>query len=299
MSIFKLTGVRIFTLILTLPMALAVYAQSGDQSPKNTDYIEVTGKIVSIDTSKGDVSTRLEFTPHGKFANEKDGTLTKDIKFDTPSASGKQEITFDKGKKMSATEVLLSMYDGEVADYPFDSHKVQLIFYFTVKPDKPADKPKSAESQPEGEVKPAAAEEDDNEVDVPFTLDFEPKMPGYTFTMERGKDSDDTWVDLEIGIQRSTMTTLFVVFIMVLMWGVSLGVVAMIFTVGIKGRKAELGMFSFISALLFAFVTVRNNQPGVPPVGTLSDDASFFWAVAILGLCLIAVLFIWVFRKPA
>lgn len=300
MTILNRTGSRFFTLIATLLTALAVHAQSNDQAAKTPDYIEVTGKIISIDTSKGDVSTRLEFVPHGKFANE-DGSLTKNVKFDTASANGKQEITFDKGKRMSATEVVLNMYDGEVTDYPFDKHKVELVFFFTIKPDKAADKPKPAEPAAEGEAKPATSTEADEEeeVDVPFTLDFEPKMAGYNFTMERSKDSDDTYVDLEIGVARSSMITLFSVFIMLLMWGVTLAVVFLIFTVVIKKRKAEIAMFSFIATLLFAFVTVRNSQPGVPPVGTYSDNLSFFWVEGILGLCLVAVVLTWVFRKPA
>lgn len=296
MSILKRSGVLVFTLALTLATALAASAQS---APKTEDYIKVMGKIISIDTSKGDVSTRLEFEPHGKFANE-DGSLTKNIKFDTASANGKQEITFDKGKRIPPTEVVLNMYDGEVTDYPFDKHKAQLIFFFTVKPDK--DKPKpAAETHAEGEEKPAAApaEEEDDEIDVPFTLDFEPKMAGYTFTETLSKDSDDTFVDLEIGIARSPMITLFSVFIMVLMWAVTIAVVCLIFTVVIKKRKAEIAMFSFIATLLFAFVQVRNAQPGVPPVGTYSDYLSFFWVEAILGLCLVAVVLTWVFRKPA
>lgn len=50
----------------------------------------------------------------------------------------------------------------------------------------------------------------------------------------------------------------------------------------------------------FAFVTVRNSQPFVPPVGTFSDYLSFFWAEAILGnYRLLSVVMTWLFRKPA
>jgi hypothetical protein len=64
-------------------------------------------------------------------------------------------------------------------------------------------------------------------------------------------------------------------------------------------RKAEIAMFSFIATLIFAFVTVRNALPGSPPVGTLSDKLSFFWAEGILGMCLLAVILTWIFRKPS
>lgn len=287
-------ALALFSLI-TLP-ALTASAQQSE------NYIEVAGKILSIDPAKGDVSVRLEFMPHGTFANE-DGSLAKDVKFDTASSNGKQEITFDKGKRMNPTEVLLNMYDGEVTDYPFDSHKANLVFYFTVKPDKnakPAPKPAPAETE-DGE--PAAqtttATDEEEEVDVPFTLDLTPSMAGYTFTTTKSKNSDDTYVDMEIGIARSSMIQVFSVFIMALMWCVSLAVAGLVITVVFMKRKAEIAMFSFIATLLFAFVTVRNSQPFVPPVGTFSDYLSFFWAEAILGICLLSVVITWLFRKPA
>lgn len=185
---------------------LTVNAQSPKEDSKHTDYIEVVGKVLSIDPIKGDVTTRLEFVPHGNFALE-DLSLTKNIKFDTVSANGKQEVTFEKGKRMSPSEVVLNMYDGQASDYPFDSYKADLLFFFTVKPDKekPADKPKPAGENSEGEPKPdepPADEEEETEVEVPFTLDFTATSPGYTITTAKSTDSDDTFIDLELTIVR-------------------------------------------------------------------------------------------------
>lgn len=293
-------------LVIVFAMLTAANAQPANSSPqkpadqgaKHTDYIEVIGRVLSVDPIKGDVVTRLEFFPHGKFEKE-DGTLAKTIKFDTVSSNGKQEITFEKGKRIPPSEVVLDMYDGDVSNYPFDTHKANLVVYFTIKPDKPADKPKPAEEKPEGETKPAPVEEEDDELEVPFTLAFTPSMPGYTMESANSKDSDDTYVDNEITIARSGMVKLFSVFIILLMWGVSIAVVCLVFTVVILKRKAEIAMFSFIATLIFAFVTVRGAQPGVPPVGTFSDTLSFFWVEGILGLCLLSVLLTWIFRKPS
>lgn len=285
-------------IILLLAMALTINAQNKDA--KNENNISVFGKLLSIDPIKGDVTVRLEFEPHGSFVKE-DGSLAKNIKFDTVSSNGKQEVTFEKGKRMSPTEVVLNMYDGDVTRYPIDHHKANLWFFFTVKPDKPADKPKPAEDRPEGEQKPAPVEEE-TEVEVSFVFAFDPivpVMPGYTITTAKSKDSDDNFIDLEMSISRSPMVMLFSIFIILLMWGVSLAVLGLVFTVVILGRKVEIAMFSFIATLLFAFVQVRNSQPGVPPVGTFSDILSFFWAEGILGLCLLIILMTWIFRKPA
>ena len=273
-------------------MCAGVFAQSG---AKSDNHIEVIGKILAIDPIKGDVTMRLEFFPNGNFASE-DGSLAKTLKFDTVSSNGKQEVTFEKGKRIPPAEVVLNMYDGVVEDYPFDAHKANLVFFFTVKPDKPAEKPKDAAPTDE-EPKPAADAEEETEVEVPFTLTFTPSMPGYTITTEKSKDSDDTYIDLEMKIVRSGMVKTFSLFVSAMMAFVTIAVVIFVLTVVFKDRKVEIAMMSFIATLLFAFVAVRNSQPAVPPVGILTDYLSFFWAEAVLALCLLTMVFTWIRRS--
>ena len=276
--------------------------KASDTGAKETDYIEAVAKILSIDPIKGDASVRMEFTPHGNFAKE-DGTLARNVKFDINSSNGKQEISFEKGKRMTSTEAVLNMYDGEVSDYPFDRHKAELVFWFTAKPDKPADNPKpvaeNPAAEPKPETKPEAAVEETEEVEVPFTLDFAPTLAGYTIETSKSKDSDDTYINIEMSIARSSMVKFFSIFVMCLMWGVSIAVLLLVLSVVVRGRKVEIAMFSFIATLLFAFVAVRNSQPAVPPLGAFSDYVSFFWAEVILALSLLVIVFTWLLRQPA
>jgi hypothetical protein len=146
--------------VITLLAGVAV-AQSG--ASKHENYIEAVGKILTVDPIKGHVTVRMQFIPHGNLKAE-DGSLAKNVKFDTVSSNGKQEITFEKGKRISPTELVLNMYDGFVEDYPFDNHKANIVFFFTIKPDKQKpneaadgeDQPKAAEEPVEGtEVEPA------------------------------------------------------------------------------------------------------------------------------------------------
>lgn len=291
---------------LLLAMALLVNAQEDkeikDFEAKHPNGITVGAKVLAIDAVKGDVSIRLEFAPHGDLVKD-DGTLTKNIKFDTESSNGKTEVTFEKGKRMNATEVVLNMYGDEVENYPFDKHNADLYLYFYTKPDKKkeADKPKEAANPDEAANTPKEEEaaEEETEVEVPHLLLFEPSMSGFSIATAKNKESDEGYTSLKLTIARSPMVTLFAVFIMLLMWCVTLTVLALAFTVIIGGRKSELAMFSFITTLIFAFVTVRNSLPGVPPVGTFSDKLSFFWVEGILGVCLVALVLTWVFRKPS
>jgi hypothetical protein len=83
---------------------------------------------------------------------------------------------------------------------------------------------------------------------------------------------------------------------MTMMWGLTIAVIFLTLSVVLRGRKVELGMFSFAAALLFAFAAVRNAQPGTPPIGTYGDFISFFWAEVILALCLVTLVFTWLIR---
>jgi Domain of unknown function (DUF4436) len=291
-------------MILLFVTALMVNAQDDkalkDFEAKHPNGVTVGAKVLSIDPVKGDVSIRLEFAAYGDLIKE-DGTLAKNIKFDTESSNGKTEVTFEKGKRMNATEVVINMYGDAVENYPFDKHNADLYLYFFTKPDKKkeVEKPKEEVAGEGDKPKEEAVEEEETEVEVPHFLMFEPTMSGYSITTAKSKESDDGYTSLQLTISRSPMVMLFSLFIMLLMWGVSLAVLALVFTVVILGRKSEIAMFSFITTLIFAFVTVRNSLPGVPPVGTFSDKLSFFWAEGILGMCLLAVVITWVFRKPA
>ncbi|MBK7708174.1 MAG: DUF4436 family protein [Acidobacteria bacterium] len=286
----------VFFLAALTALSSLAFAQTESKptdAANSENYIHVLGKVLSIDPIKGDVTVRLEFDAYGNFANE-DGTLKKTLKFDTVSSNGKQEIVFEKGKRVSPTEVVLNMYDGVVEDYPFDTHKATLSFYFTVKPDKPAEKPKEANTEPE--AKQETNEEEETEIEVPFKLDFAPSMPGYTITTEKSKESDATYLDLEMTIVRATMVKVFSVFVSLLMVLVTLAVVIFVITVVFKDRKVEMAMMSFIATLLFAFVAIRNSQPAVPPVGITADYIAFFWAEAVLALCLLTMIFTWILR---
>jgi len=306
----------------------AVISEEGEKDP---NHIETFVKLLAVDPVKGDATARLEFIPHGTFAKE-DGTLTQNLKLYINSATGKQEHDFQKGKRMNPVEAVINMYDGLVTDYPFDKHSGFLELYFT--PSAP-----TTTSQPQGATGSAAtpAERTDtvptpsteatppaptattggegakpadeakkpedsaaaSEEDVSIAVDFYGSIAGYKIEAAKSEESDDNYVGIDMKIARSSTVIFFSVFVMVLMWGVTIAVMFMTLSIFLRGRKIELGMFSFLAALLFAFAAVRNSQPGVPPIGAFSDFISFFWAEVILAMCLLAIIFMWLLRPVA
>jgi len=300
---------------VALVLVLNIYKSEGekrsasvsDLGDKDPNHIEVDVKLLSIDPSKGDIVARLEFLPKGEYTKDEGLTLAKDVKLFTNGANGKQETDFAKGKRMNPMEVTVSMYDGLVMDYPFDRHSAFLEMYFLPGKEekKSAEAPKPAatpipdtvndEKKPEAEKKAAAEEKDDDE--IPIGVDFVGSVPGFKIDAAKSKESTNDYVGIDMTVARASTTKFFSLFVMVMMWGLTIAVLLLTLSVVLRGRKVEVSMFSFTAALLFAFSTVRNAQPGTPPVGTYADFISFFWAEVIIALCLVALVFTWVARK--
>lgn len=307
---------------IALVLVLNIYKSEGDKrsaavsdlGDKDPNHIEVDVKLVSIDPNKGDIVARLEFLPKGSFTTDEGSTLARDLKLYVNSANGKQELDFPKGKRMNPMEVVVNMFDGLVTDYPFDKHSAFLEMYFL--PGKEAGKEKTAEAAPkpaeaaatpkpeaasteeqkkeEAEKKTEAAKPDED--DIPIGVDFVGSIPGFKIDAAKAKESTDDYVGIDMTISRAATTKFFSLFVMTMMWGLTIGVMLLTLSVVLRGRKVELAMFSFTAALLFAFAAVRNAQPGTPPIGTYSDFISFFWAEVIIALCLIILVFTWLLR---
>jgi hypothetical protein len=292
--VLLLLGIAIF-------VTLGIFKSESDQKEfvvsdagaKSPDNLEIYVKMLSIDPIKGDTTARIEFVPHGNLVAE-DATLEHDLKFFMPSANGKTEIEFRKGKTIPPVEAVFSMYGGNAADYPFDEHKAWFYLYADKVPweaEKP-EKPVPADEDEEG-AKPAV-EAESNE--VPLDVSFFGSIPGYNVSIAKDKESDATYVSAEIEVKRSGTVVAFSMFVGLLMWGLSLAVLFLVMSVLLRGRKPEIAMFSFMAALLFAYYAVRNSQPNVPPIGVFSDFVGFFWAEILVGACLLATVFTWVFR---
>ena len=318
-----ITVAVIIVFAVALVLVLNIYKNEGerrsasvsDTGEKDPNHIEVDIKLVSIDPNKGDIVARIEFEPKGHFTTDNGSTLARDLKLFVNSATVKQEMDFPKGKRMNPTEVVVSMYDGLVTDYPFDKHKGYLELYFlpgkeekksgeaAAKPPQvtatPAPTPAEAaageeQKKEEGEKKAETAEKSDDV--IPVGVEFEGSIPGFKIDAAKSKDSDEDLVGIEMTIARASTTKFFSLFVMVMMWGLTIAVLLLTMSCVLRGRKVELAMFSFTAALLFAFASVRGAQPGTPPIGTYSDFISFFWAEVIIALCLVVLVFTWLLR---
>ena len=250
-----------------------------DTAQTGENRIDASAKIVSADPVKGDVVVRLEFTPHGNFAAEDGVTLNRDLELFVNSANGKQSYEFRKGKRMNPVEAVLDMYNGDAMDYPFDEHEAALEMYF---------QPGTA-ATPDASAGGAA---------IPVAFEMFGAASGLEIEAEKAKENTADYVSVDLSVKRAATARFFSFFIMSAMWLITVAVIFLAFHILTDRRKIEIGMFSFLGALLFAFPALRNSQPGTPPIGTYGDFMAFFWAEMLIALCLLVVLSTWLIRGP-
>lgn len=268
-----------------------------NQGDKEASHIETQVKLMSIDPIKGDASARFEFIPSENLLGE-DGTLKQELKLYVNSANGKQEIDFAKGKLMTPVEAVFNMHEGQATQYPFDKYVADIDIYITKgKADdkKPVTAPAPKEPA-EGETAEAPPKVEDDDLELALSVDFLGSIPGYKIEATKAKYTEVDFVGIETKIERSGTVVFVSMFVSVLTWVLTIGILFLVISLFMRGRKVEIAMFSFMGAMLFGFYAIRNSQPNVPPIGVYSDFMSYIWCEIIIGVCLIACLIAWVLR---
>jgi hypothetical protein len=249
---------------------------SGDETA--ADQVAVDVSVLSIDPVKGELVARLNFDPQGAYLSDDGVDAGQNMILDVNGASGKVAVTYKKGERMSPVDVTVSLYNGNVMDYPFDLHDTDLSINLN-----------TFTGGKDGEEISYEA--------VPMTINYFGAVSGYQIAANEDTASTETgFIDIVMQVKRSTSVMIFSIFVMVLQWLLCLVALSVAFSCIIWGRKIEVGMFGWMGALLFALIPLRNAMPGVPAIGTLSDFIAFFWAEAIVALSLVAIVISWVAR---
>jgi hypothetical protein len=253
--------------------------RSADQSfgdEKAPNRIDVAISLLGVDPIKGELNLRFAPSPEGKFA--KDGRLTQDLKFFTGIESGKSEVTLEKNRIPETVNGSISLYGGRVSDYPFDVHNSDFYLFFT---------------NPKDETQ-----------DIPMHVNFYGAVSGFNIDVDyipkAEFESSDEYMGIRVRVSRSVIIKAFSIFLMLAMWLIGLVVFTLTLVVVFQPRPIEFGMYTLIAGMLFALPAVRNLQPGVPPLGSLTDFLSFFWAESLVALAMPILFFCWLtrYKKP-
>lgn len=89
---------------------------------------------------------------------------------------------------------------------------------------------------------------------------------------------------MAISVVRSATSKFFSIFMIIMMWLMSLFVLTLAVTLWMRGRKVEPPTIGVVTGMLFALPAMRAVQPGIPSIGCTSDVIGFFWNE--VGICI-------------
>lgn len=225
--------------------------------PENPDRVDIAAWVTRVDVNAQRATIILaDMRPTGALAAD-DGTFAEAIELET-NAVQNVAIEVAPGEDLPNVEQDYAL-TGTVTDFPFDSYIGYMSFRLT---------------RADGS-------------EVPFAMTVE-STDAFFMTAPYYDDEQSDWVNIDLSVQRTLPTTVFGVFIMILMLGLALAAAIVAYYV-IRHRKGfELDAYAVMAALLFAMVPLRNAVPGDPPIGSVIDFMSFFIAEAVISVSLVA-----------
>ncbi|KAG9325402.1 hypothetical protein KVV02_002638 [Mortierella alpina] len=233
----------------------------GPQGVSHTgDYIHVVGSVASVDFEDKNFRVHFEFTPHGTLAGD-DGVLADAISVSLFYTT----LTFPEAQIMRSVDVTMPYMQGATIDYPFDAYKS----YFEI----------------------LANKEKEQLHKIPVSLTFLGMLQSVEFIPTVRLSNDDLYkIAIEIFTRRSPTTIGFSLFIVLIMWllSIAIGIIAM--QVIRKHRTSDEHVLTLGITTLFALPALRETQPGIPSIGCAADVLGFYWNMAIIAISSILIL---------
>ncbi|KAG1663316.1 hypothetical protein FOA52_006275 [Chlamydomonas sp. UWO 241] len=239
--------------------------------------------VVSLDLSRIHAETRvatfaLDVDPGGKYEQ---GSTAGAIDLGGNSLAitiGSQSLSIASGKSVSGRAVEILMRDVvRLSDYPFDSYRINV----SVTCDEVHDSNTS-------DVKVTS---------LPVAVVLYEGESGWSTESTLGpllwkNGSEAGGISLAITVRRSGSIIFFSIFIVLLMWAISLGffVLALRYSLS-DDEEVAYDVPALAVGLLFALPFVRAVQPDVPTVGIAIDMLGFFFNMLLIAVITVVVLF--------
>ncbi|KAG0315513.1 hypothetical protein BGZ99_007417 [Dissophora globulifera] len=220
------------------------------------DYIHVVGSVASVDFEDKNFRVHFEFTPHGTLAGD-DGVLSAAIAvslFYTTLTFPEAQIMYGTAihRPMRSVDVTMPYMQGATIDYPFDAYKS----YFEI----------------------LANKEKEQLHKIPVSLTFLGMLQSVEFIPTVRLSNDDLYkISIEIFTRRSPTTIGFSLFIVMIMWALSIAIGIIAIQVIRKYRVTDEHVLTLGITTLFALPALRETQPGIPAIGCAADVLGFYW----------------------
>jgi hypothetical protein len=262
------TAIAPFVVIIVIAglCTLGIFGYLNERTVHTTEYetgqkdapdrVEVDVTLQRMDAQSRQLNLIVLVTALGNTADHGDtSTLATPLTLETSSLTN-TTLHYRPGERISAQNISVGLDTGFVSDYPFDSYTTDVGFYATI-----------------------------NDEPVPISLIFRNADPFFT-TTPTGANTGSGAATIGLRIGRSRGTLIFAWFLMAAMWILALSVLGAAWII-VRGRRGLIWpALGWMAATLFALVAVRNAVPGLPPIGSLFDYASFLWAEAIVAISL-------------
>jgi hypothetical protein len=229
----------------------------------NLGGLRLEATMLTVDPVLNSYTMRLNFTPSGEFAGTTRNTLAKPVRLAIDSVSGDTAQTYAPGQIIPITDVTLDAL-GQTDNYPFDKHTFSL--HVTAL---------DAAGHP-----------------VPVSVAFRAAVDDWFLVANLDPHAPPDEMILNVAANRSASVLIMALGLMVILIMLVIVNVFMVIR-AIRLHKVEFTTLAALGATLFAIPGIRNGMPAAPPVGTLADFLVFFWALMIIGLCLVAAATSW------
>jgi len=266
----------VVALVVLAPMAGIAVSWFGVVGDTSEDLVEPVGAQAdsvltidataqAIDLQRNELSFRLVFRPSGEMVDR--AVLSEDVTLLVNDAAGAAIKDFAAGTVMEPTTVVVPIDGSQIVRYPFDAYDTELVIG-------------AVTSQADGGS-------------VPLTIDLALDVSLEDFAATASTERLDNAVTVQLDLGRRASVVLWVVFFMVLVWGIALGCGATAWFLLVYAKEPPRWVFPFFAAVLFALTNLRTGLPGRPPYGSLVDWASFYWAIVIVAVGLVGLLALW------
>ncbi len=270
------TRARIIALVLVV-IAVTIYvfaalAYGRSLAPQEVTEVEPPPIGVAVTLVQSDIKPDAPLTAAtvavqpGKKLVDSDGRLLTTFSVSIiPSIDG-QELVFKKGDIPEGREITIPL-QGRVQNYPFDRYTANLVVTAFLPPD-----PVTGAAQSPMPVTAALSFRD-----AGWRLDSSSDRTGAALVL------------LKEQISRGGSTIVFSLILLALMVVVAMLSNWVAITILGGGMKAEVSVASWMAALLFALIPIRNFLPGAPPVGSWIDILVFFWVEVAVMVAMVTV----------
>lgn len=231
------------------------------------DRVDITASIIRVDPSSGELLLRLLVVPRGDLTTEGGLSPREDLEILT-SAAMRTDPFFPALERIGSVDVPVVLSGTGVTAYPFDRYATTIEFT----------------AKMGGETVPAH-----------LTLAHRDALFGAAIDAYQESDA----AVAELTLTRSVSVLTFAIFMILAMWALAIAVATGAWHVLSRRRGLVWPALGWMAATLFAIAGFRNAAPGSPPIGSLIDYLAFFWAEAIIAVCVFAVVMVGVRTERA